>query len=65
MVRFPVALLILTTILMLSFAGAATEATAAPKQCYKEETCMKACNQNGGHYCGQWCDRRRREWPPC
>ena len=65
MLRFSVALLFLTTILMLSLAGSSTDAIAAPKQCYKEEACMKACFQSGGGNCGLWCERRRKQWPPC
>jgi len=65
MARFPVALLILTTILMLSFMGGANDAMAAPKQCYKEEACMKACFQAGAGNCGLWCERRRKQLPPC
>ena len=69
MVRLPIALVVLITISAFSLAGSATDALAAqpqPKQqCYKEETCMKACFQAGANACGIWCERRRRQWPPC
>lgn len=64
MFRSSIALVILIAIS--AFSTDLLAAQPQPKQqCYKEAACMKACFQAGAANCGLWCERRRKQWPPC